>query len=556
MVKHSRTDVLVIGGSGAALRAALEAKKHVDEVLVVSKGVVGKSGCFAVSEGYYDAPFGHVDAKDNPEAYFKDIVIGGAYINNQKLVEALVSEASQRMLDLVGYGVNFMKTDDRFHQIRVGGHTYPRVCLLSPLKPKCGVTLTKTLAEKARRESVKLLENIMVTTILTKGKSAVGAMGFNRKDGEFQVFSSKTTVLATGGTGRLYMHTNNPVGVTGDGYAMAMHAGAELVDMEFVQFYPTMSLSPTPGFLVLPSVFPDGAELLNSLGEKFMFKYDPEKGHLSTRDKMSRAILLEVMGGRGVGGGVYLNYATMPREVIEKTHRSDLNLFLNNRVDIRKTPIVVSPAPHFCMGGVRINERCETSLQNLYAAGEVAGGVHGANRIPGNAYTESQVFGARAGRYAGEKATFTTFEEPDKSQVEQQIEGVKAFRKHDGQTPSEVIRELRAVMWNYVGVVRNGEGLRKALLELNRIRSEVLPKVKAENPEELVSAVELSNMLDVGQAVAESALLRTETRGAHYRTDCPNENDKRWLKNIVISLKNGKLLKETTPTVATRIKIQ
>lgn len=544
--KIVETDVLIAGGGAAGIRAALEARKHLDNVVIVSKGKIGGSGCVVLSEGGICAPFGHRDSRDNPKAYLEDMLRGGYNLNNRRLAEAMTSEACTRIVDLEKYGLAFIKEEGRFLQVLGAGHSHPRQCIIAGPREKTGVAFGRVLAEVAQKAGIKFFENIMLVELLTDDHLVVGGVGFNTRDGGWTVFRSKATVLATGCAGRLYKHTDNPAGITGDGYAVAYRAGAELIDMEFIQFYPVLTLWPVQNFFIRVSTFFDGARLRNASGEYFMKRYDPERGDLATRDVMAKAIFFEVQDGRGVKDGVYFDYTAMTKDLIETKYRFHLETFLARGVDIRRDPIIVAPAVHSFMGGLRINERCEASIANLYAAGEAAGGIHGANRLAANALTETQIFGARAGEYAAKRALSIGRHEFDPDQVERVIETTANFSRQKGYKPEKVRAKLSELMWNKVGIVRNREGLEAALEEIKRIRVEDMPKVGADGPGELAGAVELVNMLDVAEMVAKSALLRKESRGSHYRSDFPEMNDREWTKNIVVHV--GGIRKEVVGT--------
>lgn len=525
--KLVEADVLVIGGGGAGLRATLEAKKTVDTIVVASKGFVGKSGNTPISGGAFQAD------KKNFDAHIEDTIRGGADINHRELVKILATEAWYSMSELEKYGCETVRKSSRIVLVKTG------------LTAKRGSEITRCLADSAARAGVKFLESVMISDLLTEERSVVGAVGFHVKKGYFVVFKAKSTVLATGGLGQLYERNSNAAGITGDGYAMAYRAGADLTGMEFTQFYPTISLYPISGYLIWPNVFPDGGRLLNALGERFMKRYAPEKADLALRDVKSRGMFIEVQEGRGIRGGVHLDYSKIAREVIENRYRADLNLFLRKGVDIRREPVVVGPVCHYFMGGVQVNEKCETSLGGLYAAGEVVGGIHGANRLGGNALTETQVFGARAGKFAASRAATIRMPELELDQAEKIIEKAVAYLKRKGVSPTGTIKNIRALAWDKLGIVKDVDGIDEARSELRRIRSEELPKIAALKPTDFVSILELINMLDAAEMIAESSFLRTESRGAHYRRDFPKRDDKNWKKNIVVYFRDDELKTET-----------
>lgn len=538
--KSLNIDVLIIGGGASALRAAIEAKKHIKKVAMVSKDRIGKSGNTVVSEGRFAVSLGHSNQSDGPTVHFKDTIVAGAHLNNRNLVTTLTSNAKRYFLDLENYGVSFEKKDGKYVQEASGGQTYPRSCPISTSKPKSGSILAGTLSNYVQNIGIHFYENIMVIDLLISGKSVEGCVGFDLEKGELVVIPAKSTILATGGAGRLFKNTNNPKGITGDGYAMAYRAGADLIDMEFIQFYPTISIWPSKNYLILPTVFFNGATLLDSNKEEIMYRYDPKKGNQTTRDVMSRAIFLEVKEGRGIKGGVYLDYTNIAKDIIEDRFNQDLQLFLGNGLDIRFQPIIVSPYTHFFMGGVRINQNCETSLENLFAAGEVAGGVHGSNRLPGNALIETQVFGAIAGKSAAENAKNRGRLKFDKNKIDKSMELIQLFRKGDFAF-KQSIKNLRDLMWHDVGIVRDGKGLKSAMEYVREARSDI-SSIEAKSLVRVEEALEYRNMLDVAFTIIKSSTMRRESRGAHFRTDFP-QIDKKWTKNIIINKSGNRVVK-------------
>jgi len=351
------------------------------------------------------------------------------------------------------------------------------------------------------------------------------------------IFQAKSTIIATGGAGWLYPVTSNALQKTGDGYALAWNAGADLLDMEQVQFHPTGMLYPDSrrGVLVTEAVRGEGGRLINSQGERFMTKYD-SRGELATRDVVARAIYNEIMEGRGTeNGGVYLDVTHLPAEVIEEKLETMLLQFQDVGVDIREEPMEVAPTAHHFMGGTRINPHCETNVPNLYAAGEAAGGVHGANRLGGNALAETQVFGRRAGESAANVAKSNFKLNP--AFLEEEEGRIKKLFQEGDYYPFQLKKELQEVMWNNVAIIRREEGLKSALNDIHNIRDKMarmkLPEVHGYN-QHLLDALELENMVLIAELVTKSALIREESRGAHYRADFPKTMDE-WKKSIVVN---------------------
>jgi fumarate reductase (CoM/CoB) subunit A len=528
-LKHVKCDVLVVGGGLSAMRAAIEAKRLGVNVGIVVKRKLGKSGNVVVSHTGFNAPFGHVDSRDSPEIYFRDTIAAGQLINDQKLVKILTHEACARVAELESFGVKFKKSFGKYDQQHAPGHSYARSCY-TPRKR--GLDLTLPLLKTLRDLEVRTFEDTMIIAITQEEGSATGAIGFNRVSGEIVSFISKAVILATGGAGQLFSMTNNVADATGDGYGIAFNAGAELIDMEFFQFYPQMLIHPFRT-LVSPVLFKHGAKLFNAERERFMTKYDPVNIDAATRDIKSRAIALEITSGKGIKDGVYLDLS----EVAEADLKAFDPLFYEEiekrSMNYRKAEFIVSPVAHFYMGGVKINERCEATIRGLYACGEVTGGLHGANRLANNALTEAIVFGARAGKYAAKWAQ-SNKEAISESEDEIDLIRSRIKRLSEGRKDiQEIEKPLKKIMWRNVGLVRNKKGLEETLAFIDEEFS-LMEEIRAEGSGEKARALELLNMLNVGKIMTIAALKRTESRGAHYRLDYPETDNKKWLKNIII----------------------
>lgn len=536
-------DVLVIGSGGAGCRAAIEASKYNLSVLIVSKGLSFKSGCTTLAEGGYNAAFGAVDCADTPETHFEDTLKGGAYLNDSKLVKILVEEAPQRLIELERYGALFDRQESgQINQRPFGGQTYRRTCFQGD---RTGHEMMAALKEEILKRGIETLDEIMITSLIMdeSGTSVLGATGISLKDSKFLVFKAKSVIMACGGAGWLYPVTSNTLQKTGDGYSLCYDAGADLLDMEQVQFHPTGMVFPESrkGVLVTEAVRGEGGKLINAEGERFMKKYDPRE-ELATRDIVARAIYNEIREGRGtLIGGVYLDVSHLDDEVIEEKLETMLLQFLDVGVDIRKEAMEVAPTAHHFMGGVRINEYGETTVGNLFAAGEVTGGVHGANRLGGNALADTQVFGRRAGEVAAKNALESEINSND-AFIGAEKERISNLFKGGDVYPIEIKKELQEVMWKNVAIIRNEEGLKAALERINELKEMLkdmrVPDVISYN-NDLLDALEITKMLDVAELVAKSAFLRRESRGAHYREDYP-ETDDNWKKSIVFN-KSGRL---------------
>jgi len=554
------TDVLVIGAGGAGSRAAIEAANHNVRITLISKELLGKAHT-CMAEGGYNAALANVDTSDNWQVHFKDTVVGGAWLNNQRLVEILVKEAGDRIFDLEDYGAVWDRTPEgKIMQRPFGKQTYRRTCYAAD---RTGHEMMQTLVEEVRRRNLDVLDEIFVTSLLKSGGRAAGAVAIDFKSGDFLVFKAKATVLASGGAGRLYRITTNAAQDTGDGYAAAYRIGAKLVDMEMIQFHPTGMVYPEShkGQLVTEAVRGEGGLLFNTGRERFMQRYEPKLMELAGRDVVARSIATEILEGRGTPqGGVYLDVSHLPANAIEERLPSMLRQFLDVGVDIRKEPMQVAPTAHHFMGGVQINEKAETHIPGLYSAGEITGGIHGGNRLGGNALADTQVFGRLAGENAAEYAKRNPLPIIDKKQVNSEVKRAGKFlRKREGMRPVEIKSRLTSLMWDKVGIFRTGKEMQEAMVEVERMKQEELPQLcvtdnKTRCNREWIEALEIENLVLVAEMAAKAALMRTESRGAHYRRDFPKTDNQSWFLNIIIEQKDGEMMFQKVPVVTTLMK--
>ena len=563
-----RTDVLVIGAGGAGARAAIEASKNPDlRILILNQGPVGKSGLTAMANGgmqWVSHP------EDSPRYIFEDIVRIGCFLNDQNLIEVLSEEAPARAQELIDWGARPLVFEDRrgsgpSPDAPGSGPSYPRAHLIP------GVSYMAALRNQLeRRPNVTVIEDVIVTRLLSRDKKITGATMLNIRTGECEAIEAKATVLAAGGLGELYPHsTNAPFGMhghaTGMGYAMAYHAGAELIDMEMVQFTGNQLWPPwllgNPALLVTLC----GGEYRNALGREFIKLPQP-------RDAIQRQAYKEIKEGRGTErGGVYIDLTVSPlssQEIEEQLKSSLAAQVAKERWRLIKAMSADAPDPktwrieftpggaHFFMGGVRINERCETNLKGLYAAGEVSGGVHGANRMGGNALTEIIVFGARAGRYAAEYAMESESPEAGESSLKEECDRLNRFFKSRGTRPKTIMDKIAALMLEHAGVARTEAGLMKALSALESMRDDDLQNLRAPHGRRFnlgwIEAIQVPYMLDVAEMIVRAALLRTESRGAHFREDFA-ETRSDWLRHTRI-VKNGEAMGlDSAPVIITRL---
>jgi fumarate reductase (CoM/CoB) subunit A len=507
--------VLVIGSGGAGVRAAIEASQYGDTVLI-SKTIVGKGGCTTMAEGGYNAV---LREQDSCGVHFEDTLKGGAYLNDPDLVHILVEEAPLRMGDLIKWGAVFDFTDtDEIAQRPFGGQRFPRTCYAGD---RTGHEMMTTLVERLDSSGVTLLQEFTVIDLLKSGDMVIGATALDEK-GNIVLLKADSTILATGGGTKVYDISTNSSSGTGDGFALGYRAGAELIDMEMIQFHPTGAVFPydARGRLVTEAVRGEGGLLLNNLGERFMKQYDPERMELSTRDVVARAIATEIKSGRGTkNNGVYLDVTHLPREQVETRLPVMLEQFLKFGVDIRKQPMEVAPTAHHIMGGLRITPECRTTLPGLFACGEVAGGVHGANRLGGNALAETQVFGKRAGEFAGKRDK--KIKKVNDARIKQIQKSLASFL--NGRENTAAVRtQLQHAMWVGAGIFRNAADLNKTLETIGHLSH---ADIRAESSRNLAECCIVRNMCLTASLICRSALIREETRGAHVRTDIQQIHD-------------------------------
>jgi fumarate reductase (CoM/CoB) subunit A len=534
-------DVLVIGGGGSGLRAAIEAKRRGVDVVVVSKSRVGYGNNTFISKGTFAAAAGWGDSRDNPDVHLKDSVIGGRFINDQKLLKLVTQGAVSQVEFLQRCGVKFYEQGGRIGVVHTPGHSYPRHVRG---RDRSGRDFIIPLRAYAERIGVRFMDRAFITRLISSGGRIAGATGIAR-DGTFSTFSASSIVLSTGGFAGTYLHNNNAAGITGDGHALAFELGVPLKDMEFVQFYPTaLGALGSRLFLYEAFIFQAGAVLRNALGDDIIAKYGLNDPMAMTRDRLTRAIMQEILEGRGISGGVIVDLSRVPKQELTA---------LRHLLPAPSTPgeveLIVSPTAHFCMGGISIDENAETSVPGLFAAGEVCAGVHGANRLGGNALSEVFVMGGVAGERAAQKALESDQADLPEKEVLGEKERLESLLSVEGVDLGEIRRDLKDVMWRKAGIIREKKGLEGAL-ERNEEIAASLKEVRVRDYGGLRRYLEFKNMLLLSEMVCRAALLRTESRGAHYRTDYPEEDNGNWLKNILIR-KEGKKMRLTAVTVPT-----
>ena len=554
-------DVLVIGAGGAGLRAAIEASAAGVKVGLICKSLLGKAHT-VMAEGGMAAALANVDDRDNWKVHFSDTMRGGQYVNNWRMAELHAKEAPDRVRELEAWGAVFDRTNDgKILQRNFGGHRYPR---LAHVGDRTGLELIRTLQDHGIHQGIEVFMEVTVVSLLKDGDRVVGCFAYEREHGHFRVFNAKAVVLATGGVGRAYKITSNSWEGTGDGHSLAYHAGAELIDMEFLQFHPTGMVWPPSvrGLLVTEGVRGEGGVLRNSEGHRFMFSDIPElyknqtadneeegwryvigdrearrPPELLTRDHVARAIVREIKAGRGSPhGGVFLDISWIKEKIpnsaehIKKKLPSMYHQFKQlANIDITKEPMEIGPTTHYIMGGIRVDADTQMStLPGLFAAGECAAGINGANRLGGNSLSDLIVFGKRAGEYAAKFAMENNAGKVDQAQVDGIARrALEPFEREAAENPYVVQQDLQDMMQDLVGIVRTEEELTRALEEIAKLRVRAGKASVSGNIDfnpGWHTALDLHNLLTVSEAIARAARERKESRGGHFRDDFPQKD--------------------------------
>jgi succinate dehydrogenase / fumarate reductase flavoprotein subunit len=568
-------DVLVIGAGGAGLRAAIEASAAGVRVALVCKSLLGKAHT-VMAEGGIAAALANVDERDNWKVHFADTMRGGQYVNQWRMAELHAKEAPDRVRELEAWGAVFDRTKDgRILQRHFGGHKYPR---LAHVGDRTGLEMIRTLQDHGVHQGIDVYMEHTVLSLLKGGDSVVGAFGYERERGRFKIFRAKAVVLATGGIGRAYKITSNSWEYTGDGHALAYNAGADLIDMEFVQFHPTGMVWPPSvmGILVTEGVRGEGGILTNKEGRRFMFDAIPENyraqtadneeegwrycqggkdarrpPELLTRDHVSRCIVREIKEGRGSPhGGVFLDISWIKQKLpnaAEHIKRKLPSMYHQFKqladIDITEQPMEVGPTTHYIMGGVHVQPDTQMSrVPGLFAAGECAAGINGANRLGGNSLSDLLVFGKRAGEFAANFAKENSLGNIDPHQADQiesvAREALAPFGRRDGENPYQVQKDLQDTMQDLVGIVRNEKEMREALDKIDELKKRAARAAVTGNREYNPgwhTTIDLKNLLTVSEAIALAALERKESRGAQFRDDYPDKNEQFAKVNTMIA---------------------
>lgn len=528
MTTRLTCDVLIIGGGGAALYAALRAHDRDPNLKIVlaSKGLFGKSGCTRMVQGGYNVV---LDERDSFGDHFDDTLRGGAMINNQELAWLLVTEAPERIFELENrFGCYFDRNEDgTIHQRALAGQSFNRTVHRADLT---GIELMSRLSEQVLVRDITVLNEVRGLDLLkdSQGRGVCGALLFDLYQGDFIEVNARCTLLATGGAAPLYKITAASLEKSGDGMAMAWRAGAEFVDMEMMQFHPTGLIagdSVMTGTVLEEGLRGAGGHLLNNEGERYMQRYDPAKMERSTRDRVSRSGFMEIRSGRGTPQqGVLLDVRHLGKDFLLKSSPGMYRRCLSVGYDMATEPIQVTPTAHFQMGGVKIDGQLRSSIDGLFAAGEDAGGVHGANRLGGNGVAESIVFGGLAGDRLAEYAAGADLRESDREQVQALVENYGADKSGSG-NPFEIKARLRVTAWENLGVIRDSESLARAERDLDEIGAAAAGLARDNDRAANLGYVErldLENLLAVARLIHVAASLRKESRGSHFRADYPD----------------------------------
>ncbi|HHZ74142.1 MAG TPA: fumarate reductase/succinate dehydrogenase flavoprotein subunit [Candidatus Poseidoniales archaeon] len=588
-------DVVIIGAGGAGLRAAIEATRKGATVAIICKSMLGKAHT-VMAEGGAAAALGNADPRDNWQTHFRDTMKGGKYLNDWRMAEIHAKESPDRIRELEQWGAIFDRTPAGLtNQRNFGGHTYPR---LAHIGDATGLEMIRTLQERGVHSGMEVFMEYTVRKIFTKDGKATGCFAYNRANGTLHVFKSKTMVLATGGITRCWEVCSGSWEYTGEGHALAYWAGAEMGDMEFVQFHPTGMIWPpsVKGILVTEGVRGEGGMLTNSEGKRFMFNYVPEMykpefadtesealewvqevidgklatkrrpPELLTRDVVAKAINSEIKAGRGSEhGGAYLDISWRDEEEVRKKLPGMYHQFKELAgVDITIEQMEVGPTAHYVMGGVKVDPKTqETTVLCLYAAGEAATGLHGANRLGGNSLSDLITFGKRAGEYSTRAAAeMDGWEEIPQSEIDDVVaETLAPFSREGGENPAKVVNELRKMMQEKVGIIRTKELLTEALDDLNEFAARgntTSPGGSRIYNPGWHQALEINAMVDISRMCAMAALAREESRGGHTREDFPTPDHRNWgkINSVIMMGKKGEMVLEhrTYPSIRDDLK--
>ncbi|MFQ5854064.1 MAG: FAD-dependent oxidoreductase [Anaerolineae bacterium] len=544
---YRKTDVLVVGTGAAGCRAAIEAAEYGADVALVSKGAYGRSGTTNMAEVVYAAGLAHTDRNDKPWYHFEDTVVEGHWLGDQRLIKILADEAPKTVYDLERYGVPWYRMEDGkyYYQLPTPGHRYDRGVHFDE---RTGRKVQDALVKEVNKHvKIHPQSDMMVVGLLVDDGRLVGASAIDLHRGKLVIYETKAVILATGGAGMMYQVNDMERGSTGDGIAMAYRAGAELIAPEMHQFFPTAFVWPETmrGTIVTTSnLWVFGLRMYNALGERFMERYDPVEKENVPRDVLTQCIFREIVEGRGTEhGGVWLDATNI--EGWDRLRRDRARSYIwPAKLGVNTDRFEIAPTYHFTMAGIRIDTDAQTNIDGLYAAGEVVGGIHGANRIGGNALPECLAFGAIPGRHAAlaERPNPIVSDGMVKDEM-RRLTKLLVPRREGDLRPVDVLRELQQIMYRHVGIVRDADSLREGIDNIERLCHEDMPRVGVGAGKvfnwEWIWTIELDCMLEQAKIYAQAALIRTESRGAHYRSDYPEVDNENWLRNIVVRKEAG-----------------
>ena len=556
-----QTDILILGAGGAGLCAALHAADSGKKIkiLMVTKAIIGKGGCSRMVQGGYNVV---LNPADSFEKHFIDTLKGGQFINDQDLAWTLVTVAPERIKEMeTKYGCFFDRNPDgTIHQKPFAGQSFDRTVHKGDLT---GIEIVSRLSEQVFCREIDYLDEHRAIELLwdKEGTRIAGALLLDMDRGEFLIAHARRTLICTGGGPTMYKLFAPSLDKSADGIAVSFRAGAEMVDMEMVQFHPTGLIvkgSNTSGTLLEEGLRGSGAQLFNALGERFMERYAPDVKERATRDVVSRSSFMEIMAGRGTpNGGVLIDASIMGPELVEKNFPGMVERCRDYGYDLAHERVEVSPTGHFFMGGVKIDIRCHTDLDGLYVAGEDSGGVHGANRLGGNGIADSTVFGGIAGDTMSDEVVERDLPPFDEKQIEEIIRQVEAPLGREGGDLYPLRDALRLSNWEKLGIIREEKGLKEGLQTIQELK-EKLNQVGIAGGRACNIAwndwLNLRNLLDVSEMIGRSALERKESRGAHYRSDFPKKNNRDYLKNFFIKRESGEMKIYERPVNLNRMK--
>jgi succinate dehydrogenase/fumarate reductase flavoprotein subunit len=510
-------EVLIIGGGGAGITAAITARRSGAEVVVVSKGNVGYANNTFIAAGMLSSP-GTGSAQDAPDIHARDMVTGGRFISDPDLALAVARQAQDHVAFLAECGVRFVRSAESITAVQFPGHSYPRNV---QVESKRGSGYMLPLIRYAQKIGVRFLDHLFITRLFSESNSISAALGFN-PDGTPFLIRTKSIILTTGGFSQIYQNNNNAFGITGDGHVLAYDVGVPLRDMEFVQFYPTW------GTFYEFTVAMAGARLKNSKGEDILEKHGLLNHASITRDQLSVAVFSEIQQGLDIDGGVLLDFKSVPKEFMEILSRA----MPKDRITAEKEQ-VVKPCAHFCMGGLVVDEKGMTSVEGLFAAGEICGGVHGANRLGGNALAEVFSMGRITGQSAFEYGKKVEFLPEPIILLKEELDHLSTLLNRKGPDDiKQLTSYFKEIIWNNVGIIRSRNSLESVMHLIKSVESD-LNLAGISHVRNLLRFLELENMILVSKILSKAALLREESRGAHYRSDFPEEDNQNWLKIII-----------------------